>query len=71
MGVSVVAGCDASPALEPVEHVLDAATLPVERLVSDRHLPVRLDGMHALAPRLARASRNGGLVAAAIAGQVP
>ena len=33
MGASVVSGCDASPVLDPAEHVLDAITLSIQFLV--------------------------------------
>ena len=45
MGAAVVAGVDASPVLEPAEHVLDSVALAIERgIVWDRHLAVCLCG---------------------------
>ena len=33
MGASVISGCDASPVLDPSEHILDAIALLVEDMV--------------------------------------
>ena len=59
VGAAIVAGVDATPVLEPAEHVLDAVPLTVEGLVvSDLDFAVDLGGMQAAIPRSARASRN-------------
>lgn len=36
MGTSIVAGCDATPVLDPAEHVFDAMSLLVEDIVIGR-----------------------------------
>ena len=59
MGATVVSGVDASPVLEPAEHVLDFMALSVkDGVVGDGDFPVGLEGMQAAILRLASASRN-------------
>ena len=71
MRASVVARGDATPVLEPSEHVLGAMTLPAERaVVWDRHCRLRVDGMQGVMPCALRGGVVGGAVVSAIGDQL-
>ena len=55
MGATVVSGVDASPVLEPAEHVLNSVALFVEGIGA---LRLDLEGMQAAILRVASAWRN-------------